>query len=106
MQSENGRARRRPAAIALGLVTAMLGWSFAAGGIGVLQKWDVIGAAYAACGIVWVVSGGLMTTCGIWAGLARGSRIVRLVAAGATFAAGATAVAGTATYVIPCAGPS
>lgn len=106
MQSENGRKRSRASAVVLGLVIALLGWSFADGGVRVLRKWDAIGAAYAACGVVWVAAGGSMAVCGLWTSLARGSRIARWIAAGATFVAGATAVAGTATYVIPCAGPS
>ena len=77
------------------------------GGILALQKWDAISAGFALCAVLWTAAGAAMIVCGIWSGLARGgARMPRWIAAGATFVAGATAVIGTATYVIPCAGPS
>ena len=97
----------RGSRMVLGLAFALIGWSFLSGGIQALQKWDAISAGFALCGVLWIAAGAAMMIGGFWSGLAGdASRMPRWIAAGATFVAGATAVIGTATYVIPCAGPS
>jgi len=75
-------------------------------GYHILRHWSSIGPAYAACGVLWVLTGPVMLVAGLWVvGSLGRHRIPLLVGGAATALAGLVLVVGVLTYVIPCAGP-
>jgi hypothetical protein len=72
-----------------------------------LGHWASIGAAYAACGVIWSLAGPAMVLAGLWSlGSLGRHRIPVWIGSAAAVVAGAVLVAGVLTYVIPCSGPS
>ena len=71
------------------------------------MEWSVISAAYAACGVAWIVGGVAMTGGGLGVLGSLGTRRTPLwVGALGSVLAGASLVIGVLTGVVPCSGPS
>jgi hypothetical protein len=71
-----------------------------------LRHWSSIGAAYAACGVVWILAGPAMFIAGLWVLASRGRHRMPLWMGGlSAVLAGAVLVVGVLTYVVPCSGP-
>ena len=91
----------------LGLLIALLGYMVFNNGLAAARLWSAIGAAFAACGVIWIVTGIAMMLCGSWSAASRWWRRIPMWIGGAAGAiAGATTLIGVVTYVIPCSGPT
>jgi TRAP-type C4-dicarboxylate transport system permease small subunit len=89
------------------LLMILFGLIASIGGYSVVHQWHFISAAYAACGVAWVLAGLVIFVAG-WELLAsRGRRQIALWMGGtAIVVAGAVQVAGVLAHLIPCSGPS
>lgn len=93
--------------IGAAVVLAAFGFLVASLGSSVARRWSGISAAYAACGLLWIVAGPVMIAAGFWQLIAFGRlRLPLWIGGGAAFLAGAVLVTGVLTYVVPCSGPS
>ena len=91
----------------MGLLIAVLGFSLGLNGKNVVSQWSQISAAYAACGVLWIICGALMTVGGLWVLVSLGRhRIPLWLGASGSAVAGASLIIGVLTYVVPCSGPS
>jgi hypothetical protein len=85
----------------------LFGFLIAAAGYSGLRNWSAIGAALAACGALWIVTGPAMSLGGFWLLGALGRNPISLWIGGVAAAlSGGSLVAGVLTYEIPCSGPS
>ncbi len=98
---------RATAAILLAALMLMFGFPIAAAGYSALRNWSFLGAAFAACGALWIVTGPAMLLGGFWLLGTLGRNPIPLWIGGVAAAlSGGSMVAGVLTYVIPCSGPS
>ena len=76
-------------------------------GYSTLREWRAIGAAFAACGVLWILSGPAMFAGGSWVLASLGRRSIPFWITGAAcVVAGGTLLVGVLTHVVPCSGPS
>lgn len=107
METQSQKARRIVAMSCVAAVTIFFGFLISRAGYSTLREWRAIGAAYAACGVLWILSGPAMFAGGAWVLASLGRRAAPLWMAGAaSVVAGGVLVAGVLTYVIPCSGPT
>jgi hypothetical protein len=109
MLMETSAQKRRPIVVSSLMAAWMLffGILVSRGGYGTIRGWRFIGAAYAACGVLWMLSGPAMLVAGLWVLATLGQHRIALWMGGAAAAvAGAVLVAGVLTHVVPCSGPS
>jgi hypothetical protein len=105
-ETPSKRSSSAPFAL-LGLAVAVLGFSILNSGRGVVDKWSQISAAYAACGVLWIICGALMSVGGLWVLASFGThRLPLWLGAIGSVVAGASVVIGVLTSVVPCSGPS
>ncbi len=91
----------------LGLLIALLGYMTFNNGLTTARLWSAISAAFAACGVIWIVTGVAMMLCGLWSAASPWWRRIPIWIGGAAGTiAGATWLGGVVTYVIPCSGPT
>lgn len=107
MTSPLSKLPRTPGAFVLAALMLVFGYLIAGAGYRTLQKWPSISAAYAACGVLWVVAGPAMLVAGVWVLASVGRRRIPLWIGGvAAVLSGGSLIAGVLTSVIPCSGPS
>jgi len=93
--------------IALAVFMLLFGYLIAAAGYRCLRKWPSISAAFAACGVLWVVAGPAMLAGGLWVLGTLGRNPIPLWISGvAAVFSGGSLIAGVLTDVVPCSGPS
>ncbi len=98
---------RKTGTVVLVALMLLFGYLIAAAGYQTLRKWPSISAAYAACGLLWIVAGPAMLAGGLWVLGSLGRSQVPLWIGGiAALLSGGSLIAGVLTYVIPCSGPS
>jgi hypothetical protein len=101
------KAMRIAAAAVVAAVMIFFGYVVSHAGYQILREWRSIGAAYAACGVLWILAGPAMLVAGLWVLASLGRHRIPLWLGGtAAVAAGAVLVAGVLTHVVPCSGPS
>jgi hypothetical protein len=107
METQSQKARRIVVMSLVAAVTIFFGFLISREGYSILREWRAIGAAYAACGVLWILSGPAMFAGGSWVLASLGRRATPLWLAGAaSVVAGGTLVVGVLTHVVPCSGPS
>ena len=93
--------------IVLAVFMLLFGYLIAAAGYQSLRRWSTISAAYAACGVLWVVAGPAMLAGGLWVLGTLGRNPIPLWISGvAAVFSGGSLIAGVLTDVVPCSGPS
>ena len=98
---------RATESILLAALMLLFGFLIAGGGYSALRNWSAIGAAFATCGALWIVTGPAMLLGGFWLLGTLGRNPIPLWIGGvAAVLSGGSLVAGVLTYVIPCSGPS
>lgn len=107
METRSQKARRIVVMSLVAAGTIFFGFLVSQAGYSTLREWRAIGAAYAACGVLWILSGPTMFVGGSWVLASLGRRQTPLWMAGAgSVLAGAVLVVGVLTHVVPCSGPS
>lgn len=107
METQSQKVRRIVMMLLMAAVTMFFGFAVSQGGYSTLREWRAIGAAYAACGVLWILSGPAMFVGGSWVLTSLGRRPTPFWLAGAaSVVAGGSLVVGVLTHVVPCSGPS
>jgi hypothetical protein len=107
METQKQKARRIILMLLVAAGTIVFGFVVFQAGYDTLHEWRAIGAALAACGVLWVLSGPAMLVGGSWVLASLARRPTPLWLAGtASVVAGGVLVAGVLARVIPCSGPS
>jgi hypothetical protein len=98
---------RTAGTIVLAALMLLFGYLIAAAGYQTLRMWQSIGSAFAACGVLWVVTGPAMLGGGLWVLGCLGRNQTPLWIGGvAALLSGGSLIAGVLTHVVPCSGPS
>ena len=106
METHSQKVRRIVSMCCLSATVIFFGFLISQAGYSTLREWRAIGAAYAACGALWVLSGPAMFVGGLWVLTSLGRRPAPLwVAGAASVVAGGVLVVGVLTHVVPCSGP-
>ena len=98
---------RTAATLVLACLMLLFGYLLAVAGYQSLRLWSSISAAYAACGVLWLVAGPTMLAGGVWVlGSFGRNRVPFRIGGIAALLSGVSLIAGVLSYVIPCSGPS
>ena len=93
--------------IVLAALMLLFGSLTAAAGYRTMLMWPSISAAFAACGVLWAVTGLAMLGGGLWAlGCFGRNQTPLWIGGAAALLSGGSVIAGVLTHVVPCSGPS